>query len=180
MYKTHVDAGALDCLVEQYDIRSMLDVGCGPGGMVVIATDAGIRAVGVDGDWKLSDQVQAMARRRRGHMEFVLHDYTTGPIDLGPFDLGWCVEFLEHIEQQYLDNVFASLRACRVVFCTHAIPIESSTGHHHVNVRPEAWWISEFERRGFRYDEPVTMAVRTASTMRCDFTRRTGKVFLRG
>jgi hypothetical protein len=37
--KTHVDEGALDFLIENFDIATMLDIGCGTGGMLDLAHD---------------------------------------------------------------------------------------------------------------------------------------------
>ena len=49
--KVHTDRGSLLYLKDKYNIQTMLDVGCGPGHMVQIANDRGIRAWGIDGDF---------------------------------------------------------------------------------------------------------------------------------
>ena len=61
--KTWVDEGALDYLIEKYGIKSMVDVGCGPGDMVELAQGRGLEAYGIDGDgvfrslhWKTGQQ----------------------------------------------------------------------------------------------------------------------------
>lgn len=49
------DPSTLRFLAERYGIRTMIDVGCGPGGMLDEAEALGIDAVGVDGDPFVAD-----------------------------------------------------------------------------------------------------------------------------
>ena len=49
--KTHLDEGTIDYLIKKFKPKSFLDIGCGPGGMVKIATNKGLKARGIDGDW---------------------------------------------------------------------------------------------------------------------------------
>ena len=79
--ETHIDTGALDCIVQAIGIKTMIDVGCGPGGMVQHARSIGIQAFGVDGDNTID----------RGNLPVYIHDFTHGPVPLKPpnrqFDL---------------------------------------------------------------------------------------------
>jgi SAM-dependent methyltransferase len=161
------DEGAFDYLVDRCGIRTMIDVGCGPPGMVYYAERQGVRAVGVDGD-------PLVARSSRVVIE---HDYTRKPLYAGEFDLGWSVEFVEHVEDRFLPNVMATLRGCRFVFLTAAVP--SQPGHHHVNCRLSEYWIEQFRRIGFAPDAVATKGVRQHSTMESGFTRNAGLVFRR-
>ena len=45
--KTHNDRGTLMFLIQEYGIKSFLDIGCGPGGMVALAGMRGLEAVEV-------------------------------------------------------------------------------------------------------------------------------------
>ena len=47
--KTHTDEGTLNWAIHYLDVKSMLDIGCGPGGMVELANSMGVDAFGVDG-----------------------------------------------------------------------------------------------------------------------------------
>ena len=47
---THLDEGALRWAISTLKIESMLDVGCGPGGMVELAEWYGLDSHGIDGD----------------------------------------------------------------------------------------------------------------------------------
>jgi len=163
---THVDRGALEYLHRVKRLQTMVDVGCATGGQVGLARELGMLAVGVDGDPDLLVLAQPM---------FILHDYRQGPLDIGPFDLGWCVEFLEHVEERYLPNVFSTLGNCLFVCCTHAT--KPTKNELHVNVQPEDYWIEKFRQYGFELDRHTTEQVRARSTMKREFMRQTGKVF---
>ena len=51
--RTHVDQGAFDFITTKYSIASMIDIGCGPGGMYHLAKTADIDWRGIDGDYTL-------------------------------------------------------------------------------------------------------------------------------
>jgi SAM-dependent methyltransferase len=164
---THVDAGVLDALIAARGVRSVLDVGCGPGEMLDLAEARGLRALGIDGDPSLAG----------GRRPIRIHDYSRGPLALGGrFDLAWSVEFLEHVEERYVPNYMATFAAAGLVFCTAAPP--GKPGHHHVNCRETAYWERVFGQYGWRLDSELTARVRTASTMSREFVRESGMVFV--
>jgi hypothetical protein len=160
------DPAVLRYLVERYDIRSMLDVGCGPGGMLDEAEALGVWAAGVDGD----PYVREADRR------IILHDYTTGPLVM-PVELIWCTEFVEHVEEIYLGNILTTLCEphVRVLYLT-AAPL-GFPGHHHVNCQPESYWIDLLARYGWAKDEEATQWVRDNGDH--VFSRRQGLVFVK-
>lgn len=162
----HTDVGALDYLIERFDIKSAIDLGCGPGWMVAWMRQRGIGiAQGIDGDATQNPTY--------------LHDFSTGRFPWAVrFDLCWSVEFLEHIHELDLPNVWATIERCSVVFCTHALPETAHRKNHH-NCQPEQYWIDAFEAHGFQHDTNGTIGVREASTMNREFVRETGKVFVR-
>lgn len=167
--KTHNDRGTLLYLKKKYNINSMLDIGCGPGGMVQLAKDRGINAFGIDGDFTLEYPPELSP--------FILiHDFTQGPAPIdSKFDLGWSVEFLEHVEEQYQDNYMQAFAACDYVVATAAPP--GYPGHHHVNCRDQEYWIEVFARYGFEFDENETKQISTQSTMMKPFMQTTGMFF---
>lgn len=165
--ETHVDEGALDFLVQKFNVKSYLDVGCGPGGMVELAHQKGLVSLGVDGDFTLD---------RPDSSRYVLHDYTTGPAPVeGIWDIGWSCEFLEHVAEQYMDNYMDTFRKCKRVVVTHAFPGQG--GHHHVNEQDSNYWFQQFGRRGFLLDMVTTDQLRQASTMQQRYIRVSGLVF---
>ena len=169
--KTHNDRGTLNFLIREFGIKSFLDIGCGPGGMVALAGMRGMKAVGIDGDWLVEKEHDT---------EIIIHDFTTGPCytTQAEFDLGWSVEFLEHVEEKYQDYYMHAFARCKYVVCTAAGP--GAPGHHHVNCQPQEYWHDVFNDYGFDYDDVITQRIRTQeSTMQKPFMQRTGMFFRR-
>lgn len=163
MGMTWIDEPVLDYLMQRYGVRSMLDVGCGPGGMLDAAGRHGVDALGIDGD-------PAITRP-----DVIIHDYTTGPLRMAAFDLIWCVEFVEHVAARYQDNYLATFAAGRVLFLTAAYPGQG--GHHHVNEQPTSYWVDILTRHGWALDTEATTWVRAHGA--APFSQMTGMVFVR-
>ena len=162
---THIDEGALSALSETTGIKSLLDVGCGPGDMQKTCARKGILWAGIDGDWTVAND------------KTLVHDFTKGPVLLPRrYDLAWSVEFLEHVKEEFLDSVFSSFLACDFVFVTHALP--GKYGHHHVNCQMPEYWVAKFSDFGFAYQYDLTQIVRQRSTMHREFVRNTGMLFI--
>ena len=172
-WKTHIDHGLIDHVIATHKPSSCLDVGCGPGGMVDLLNDKGLRCFGIDGDFLLERQ----------HPErFLLHDFTTGRADLHQdYDWAYSCEFLEHVEERYLEHVMPAFQRCRFVTVTHATP--GMKGHHHVNLQEDQYWIDIFSQWGFRHEPEETQRIRDISTMNLDlkphqrFFKNTGLFF---
>lgn len=158
---TWIDEPVLDYLIDRYGVTSMLDIGCGPGGMVDAARARGLSAWGIDGDWTI------------GREYVVMHDYTAGPYPARGFDLIWCVEFVEHVAAEYEANYLATFDAGRVLYLTAAYPGQG--GHHHVNEQPAQYWIERLGRRGWVEDLEATQWVRRNGAT--PFAQMTGMVF---
>lgn len=159
----NMDEAALDYLITRYSVRSMLDVGCGPGGMLDAAAARGLEVGGVDGD-------PFMAR-----WNVQIHDYTEGPLPADGWDLIWCTEFVEHVEAEYQDNYLVTFDGGRVLFLTAAPP--GFPGHHHVNCQPLIYWIERMADRGWGLDHEATQWVRANGSH--VFTQRQGMVFVK-
>lgn len=164
--RTHVDPGVLEYFWNELGCRSMIDVGCGPGGQVRLAIESGWKAFGLDGDPSL-----------KFDFPHAILDFTQDKfIPTETFDLAWCVEFLEHVEEPYVPNYMPALQSARYLVVTHALPGEP--GHHHVNCQTNDYWKEKFAGYGLIYDEQLTQAIRSASTMERDFIRRRGLAFI--
>lgn len=171
--ETHIDEGALSYLVEKFNVQSMIDIGCGPGGMVEHAINKGIPYVqGVDGD----DKVE---RSEVATRSITIHDFATGPyVPDRIFDLGWSVEFVEHVDKPFMPNFLETFKSCKYVAMTHALP--GQPGHHHVNCMPIEYWIGAMEAIGFVLLIDETNEMRKASTMRERYIRQQGYIFKNG
>lgn len=170
--ETHIDDGALSYFIENFGVKSMVDIGCGPGGMVDLARRKGLDIIGLDGDYSIErpSEINDLIK---------IHDFVTGPYQLDKtYDLAWTVEFVEHVEEKYMDNFIDVMKQCKFVIMTHAFP--GQPGHHHVNCQHATYWIREMEKRGFQYDSFTTMAVRNVSTMRERYIRQQSLFFVNG
>lgn len=166
-HRSNIDLGSLAELRKLRTVRSMLDLGCGPAGMVFAAAQLGIDADGIDGDPALSYGEQIYR-----------HDFTRGPLSAGKmYDLVWCIEFLEHLEERFLPNLTGTIDSAPVIFTTLAPP--GQPGHHHVNCQPVEYWVKFFDSIGYSLNRSLTSSVRSASTMRSNFVRDNGFVWER-
>ena len=171
--KTHLDNGALEWLIKTFDAKSFLDIGCGPGGMVELAKSKGLLVKGIDGDYTL---------KRPNETDYTLHEFTKAPlIPYFEYDLGWSVEFVEHVEEKYIPNYMPCFQSCNTVVITYAPP--GWEGHHHVNLKDEDYWIQTFATNGLKHNAEMTHQLRQHSTMNLGkkgkkaFVRNRGLVF---
>ena len=170
--ETHLDDGALSYLIQKLEVKTMLDVGCGPGGMVELALDKGLQVLGVDGDDKVERTVRALEN-------ITIHDFATAPfIPSQTYDLAWSVEFVEHVDKIFMPNFLDTFKHCKYVAMTHALP--GQPGHHHVNCMPAEYWFGAMEAIGFKVMVDETNEMRKSSTMRERYIRQQGYVFKNG
>lgn len=166
MNKTHVDYGSLRYM-KSLGCESMIDIGCGPGGQVQAAKELGFkRSLGIDGDWTVLP--------KEGN--FILHDFTEGPYkSFVNYDLAWSVEFLEHVEEQYIPNYMPVFASAKYALVTFAPP--GHGGHHHVNEQEMDYWVDIFEKYDMIYNQSLTIKIRQSSTMAKPFMQTRGIAF---
>lgn len=173
MNKTHTDRATFLYLMKKYNVKNMVDIGCGLGDMVRVAQDRGIDAIGVDGDFTLVEHWNSM------NIPVVLHDFNTGvpnlPENFQKIDMVWCVEFLEHVHEQYIPNFMEIFSRANIVIMTAAPP--GHGGHHHVNEQPSEYWIEKFSEVGLIYDQYESLHIRKNSVMKKPFMQRNGMLF---
>lgn len=170
--ETHIDEGALTYFINKFDIKSVLDVGCGPAGMVQLAKEKGLDVLGVDGDDKVERPNSVIDN-------VIIHDFVTGPfIPPKQYDLAWSCEFVEHIDWEYMSNFIESFKHCKYVMMTHALP--GQPGHHHVNCQIAEYWIGAMNAHGFELLIDDTNEMRRQSTMKERYVRQQGYVFKNG
>lgn len=140
-------------VIDKYEIKSVLDVGCGFGYSTRWFRDnAGCNVRGIEGSEAIAGQAVS---------EFVFsHDFREGKPDfLQPeFDLGWCSEFLEHVKPEYEPCYMAALTRCKYLLISAALP--GFGGHHHVNEQPSEHWIEKFAAYGYEFLQDETNRLR--------------------
>ena len=139
-------------LIDTFKPVTALDVGCGRGHAARFFLDLGVDAYGIDG----SAEARKMASIPQDR--FFLHDFTTGPAPMlwpvDRFDLVWSCEFVEHVEESFVDNVLDILSRGKVVAMTHATP--GQDGWHHVNCQPRDYWVDKMNSIGYQLDVEAT------------------------
>ena len=119
-----IDPAVWRWLVRTYGPRSVIDIGCGEGhALWWFREKAGIKdVVGVEGSAKALEHSPLADR-------IILHDYTTGPYEpKREFDLAWSCEFVEHVEEEFVDNFMQTFDSARVVAMTSI----SSSSHRSI------------------------------------------------
>jgi SAM-dependent methyltransferase len=147
-------------LVDSYQIKTVLDIGCGRGFASKYFQSLGCDILGIDGSTKAQEMSLIPEH-------FLLNDYETGSalknsvieyngksIKEFVFDLCWCCEFVEHVWEEYSQNFIDDFKRCKYVAMTYAGP--GQLGHHHVNCKPEDYWIEKMVNNGFEFLENDT------------------------
>ena len=124
-------------IIDQYNIKSVMDVGSGAGHAAKWFSERGLVVTAVEG---LEENV------KNSRYPAALHDLTAGAF-FKEVDLVNCIEVVEHIEEQFLDNLLTTLCQGNYIFMTHAIP--GQAGWHHVNCQESEYWISHLEKKNF-------------------------------
>ena len=150
----------LSKLFADFTPSSIVDFGCGVGSWLYAAEKLGVKQlVGLDGDWVSYDQILS------GGIDFHHVDFEKVEIiDIfGNFafdafgDLAISVEVAEHFDEEYADKFVSIItRSANLVVFGAAIPFQGGT--HHVNERPQSYWIEKFQKEGYRcfdYFRPV-------------------------
>jgi hypothetical protein len=85
----------------------------------------------------------------------VQQDFTKGAyVPRKIYDIVWCAEMLEHVEEKYMDNYMAAFKKARYALVTHGSPGQS--GFHHVNNQAKEYWIEKFAENGFEFQPELT------------------------
>lgn len=128
-------------ILENFDIKTVLDVGGGFGFATKWFRDQGVECTLVDGlEYNVKNGVAS-------DYGFV-HDLEDGPVDFQQVDLVVCIEVVEHIKEEYLDNLLQSLALGKYVLMTHAVP--GQKGHHHVNCKKSQYWTNHMAKYGYK------------------------------
>lgn len=133
-------------LIERFKPKSVADIGCGTGETAHWFAERGLKALGVDG---LAYNV------KRCKELTILHDLETGPCRFNDVDLVWCVDVAEHIEERYVDHLLATLAQGKVLAMCQGTDAHPG-GWHHVNNKPESYWIEKLAVVGMVEDAEAT------------------------
>lgn len=143
-------------LIEKFKIKTVLDVGCGCGYTSEIFKKLGCAVTCFDG---LSYNIE----NSDPSLNCFVHDLTTGPFCSSiKYDLVWCCEVAEHIEEKYINNLIQTLKNGKVIAMTAAQ--EGDGGHHHVNLKNKNYWIQKIEDDTYQYNNLTNYCREIASS----------------
>jgi len=157
-------------LVREKGVDTVLDVGCGEGLTVDYFNNMGCNAWGIEG-------------LEQSHPRIIQHDFTLGKTDLcnEQYDLVWSCEFVEHVEEKYMENFLDAFRRGDLVLMTHAMP--GQRGHHHVNCQEQSYWVDVMESIGYKLDEEITEQTREIASYnrsKSNYYKKSGLAFIKG
>jgi SAM-dependent methyltransferase len=137
------------------NIKSVIDVGCGEGYSTKYFYDNGCEVLGIEGGINAINN--SIIKEK-----IICHDYTESPfIPSKIYDAVWCCEFVEHVMEEFIENFLITFDYAKNIFLTHAVP--GQNGYHHVNEQNSDYWISKIEKRGFKFNENVSLELRNTS-----------------
>lgn len=144
-----------------YECRSALDVGCAEGVSVEAMLGIGIDAYGIEG-------LKKAVMKSRCRERLTVHDLTHKPyLSHNKYDLVWCSEVVEHIEERYVGNVVLTLAGnCRKYLAMSYGP-PGSGGYHHVNCKPAEYWVQLIEGAGLLFDAQLTEQAKRVIVSSC-------------
>ena len=153
-------------IIKRFAIKSVLDLGSGIGHSSLYFNNEGLHVVAVDG--MKENCINAL--------------YPTAHCDLSKsafftqVDLVHCQEVVEHIDEEFIDNLLSSLTCGKIIVMTHALPGQG--GHHHVNEKPQSYWIDQLRRYNCELlIEDTTRIQNIALTDGAKYLANTGMVF---
>lgn len=139
-----IQANALgEWMLSKFAVKSVIDLGCGPGLYLLPYKAQGAEVLGVDG--------ATAGGGLLGPGEYLRYDlrFPFQKARPEPYDLAICFETAEHIHPHYADRLVDTICECAdYVLFTGATPGQGGTNHH--NEQPHEYWLQKFsERQGF-------------------------------
>ncbi len=156
-------------LINRFNIKTAVDLGGGYGFCTEWMLANNVQCVNVDGLQHNIDNAVVSGS--------VLHDLTNGPLEHPPVDFVNCIEVVEHIKEEYIDNLMKSLALGQYVLLTHARP--GQVGYHHVNCQSADYWVEKFDKYSYKLSEEDTKAIRNLCRSSGWHVQRSGLVFIK-
>jgi len=144
----------LPIVLERFNPRSLVDIGCGIGTWAAVAIELGITdVIGVDGHHVSPDQLIIPGDR------FLAVDLASDNPVLGRrFDLCISLEVAEHLPPERSHAFVKSLTDLSdVVLFSAAIPHQG--GRHHINEQWQSYWVGLFNEHDYGAKDMIRPAV---------------------
>ncbi len=141
-----------------FTISSFIDIGCGDGlwsRKMLEKCDNKIKGYAIDLPGVRPKELQQVA----SDIQFIELNLNSNPyIPERQFDLAFCTEVLEHLEEHAALLLLNSIAAnCDLLVFSAAVPGQGGTGH--INEHPQEYWDSQLQKRGFRPFDVIRPAI---------------------
>jgi SAM-dependent methyltransferase len=130
-----------EAIYARLEPASAIDVGCGTGRLLAAFAKRGVYVRGLEGSRHAIAMSSVSERIIRCNLE-------RGVPYAGQFDLCSCIEVAEHLPARSAQSLVGGLAAMSDVVVFSAAP-PGQKGSHHVNLRPQSYWLKAFEEYGF-------------------------------
>lgn len=132
-------------ICENYKIKKVIDVGCGMGYALNEFLKYCDKVDGIDGSLFVKENSPLKDK-------IINHDFSKDKfVPDDEYDLAWSSEFLEHVEEKYMDNYFSIFQKAKYCAVTYADVGQS--GHYHVNCQNKNYWLEKFKKYDFTFLE---------------------------
>jgi SAM-dependent methyltransferase len=133
--------------------RSLIDVGCGTGALMLSLERLGVRCTGFD-------QASAALEHCRGRGLSVRRlDIVHDPLPHERADVAVSTEVAEHLPESAAER-FVELLASLAPVVVMSAALPGTGGKDHVNEQPSEYWIAKFAARGFEHDRSLSTRLR--------------------
>jgi len=136
----------VESIMELYDIKTVVDIGCGAGRYTKQFIEAGVSCTGYDGNPLTPEMTDGLCS--------VLD--ITEPVDIGKFDLVFCLEVAEHIPEEFTDVFLKNLYDASDWLLVISWATVGLEWEGHVNCRNNDYVIDKLASFGFTFDAEGT------------------------
>jgi len=150
-----------DTLLKDFDIKSVIDIGCGKALALKYFKERGCDIEGVE-FWKPSIE-ESPVKEFITHHDYEIASYSPNKI----YDLAWCHEFVEHVDGEFVNNFIETFKKSKMIIMSHAVP--NQPGINHVNCQTDEYWIDLMTKNGFSYDDLISKKLREIAKQEKDF-----------
>ncbi len=143
----------LDAVIDKWNPRTFLDVGCGVGLAMEYLTGKGVECFGIEGSRAAASASPVKNRITIANLN--------RPIALGrKFDLVWSYEVAEHVHPKYTCTFLNTLiKHGDIVVLSVASPGQGGTGHF--NEQPRSYWIRKLADLGLEFNDKFSAYLQT-------------------
>ncbi|QDV52172.1 class I SAM-dependent methyltransferase [Gimesia fumaroli] len=159
LYKLGYGSGPVGLLLKwvldsgvQLKQKTIVDCGCGNAALLTRGIEF-FQYVGIDLASYQIEKLNQSTLMKKNNTEFIHGSIDSIPFKDQSYDIAWCCDVLEHIDEASIDKVLKEIsRVASLVIlsvCTRASVILDSQGNNlHLTVKNEEWWRKKISKVG--------------------------------